>query len=880
MRLPGTGVRKDSRSLLKTRRRSRRPRNVNRPRYEVLEERALMTVYNIGPGQSYTTLGSFPWSGLQPGDTVDIHWQAGGYHEKLLLSESGTTSQPINIVGVPGPEGQEPVIDGENATTSSQFDYFYSGIEEDSVVLVARSGTQAYGYQPSNINISGLEIRDAYQAYNSTDASGNVTAYPTFAASLYLIGCNNITIQNCTLDNSGLGLFILSDNGSAYQSTNIMVEGNHIYGNGVPGSYGEHDVYAEADGITYQYNDFGSLRPGSGGSELKDRSAGTVIRYNYFTPAANMLDLVDPEDASYFAALPSFANTYVYGNILNDTGPMATSSIVEFGGDSGDSSIYRPNLYFYDNTVVSELDQSTAWRTDMFNLDTSGQSVYAANNIFYSASATVGAPASTFEFAGTVGNITFSGTNWVSPGWLASESAEQGSSYTGTITGTNTFFVDPNNNPGFVDPSAGDYHLSGTSNAIGIAGTLGSSWPAVTQEYAPFASYTSRPSGADDGGFQAAPLIPTVIAETPVPGGTNLSVGTSLTVNFNEPVQASTIGFTLKSSSGTSVPVTLSYDDSLDTATWTLTAPLAASTTYTATVSGAENLSGGSMSSPFSWSFTTSSDAVIPTLVSKTPAASATGVGVSPTVSATFNESVQAGTISMAVTTSAGTSVPGTAAYNSTTNTITWTPFSNLLAASVYTVTVSGAADALGSTMIPATWSFTTSSSVGSGPFSIWNPVAAPDNLNQGTSGQPVDVGVDFYSDVSGFITGIRFYKGTSDTGTHTGDLWTIGGTLLASATFTNETASGWQQVNFATPVAITAGTTYVASYNAPTGLHAQDDYYFGSTYSSGPLHVPANGGVYTYGGPGTFPGAVSKRVTSGSMSCFQRAQALVRVPR
>jgi len=33
------------------------------------------------------------------------------------------------------------------------------------------------------------------------------------------------------------------------------------------------------------------------------------------------------------------------------------------------------------------------------------------------------------------------------------------------------------------------------------------------------------------------------------------------------------------------------------------------------------------------------------------------------------------------------------------------------------------------------------------------------------------------------------------------GNLWTTSGTLLATATFSNETASGWQEVTFATPV-------------------------------------------------------------------------------
>ena len=73
-----------------------------------------------------------------------------------------------------------------------------------------------------------------------------------------------------------------------------------------------------------------------------------------------------------------------------------------------------------------------------------------------------------------------------------------------------------------------------------------------------------------------------------------------------------------------------------------------------------------------------------------------------------------------------------------------------------------------------------------------------------------------FRADQAGFITGIRFYKGSGNTGTHTGSLWTSTGTRLATVTFTGETATGWQQANFATPVAVTAGTTYVASYLAP----------------------------------------------------------------
>ena len=84
----------------------------------------------------------------------------------------------------------------------------------------------------------------------------------------------------------------------------------------------------------------------------------------------------------------------------------------------------------------------------------------------------------------------------------------------------------------------------------------------------------------------------------------------------------------------------------------------------------------------------------------------------------------------------------------------------------------------------------------------IWPTTAVPGTVDSWPD-TAVEVGVQFRSDVPGSITGIRFYKAIANTGTHLGHLWSTTGTLLASATFTGESASGWQQVNFATPVSI-----------------------------------------------------------------------------
>src|SRR5205814_2195244 len=108
-------------------------------------------------------------------------------------------------------------------------------------------------------------------------------------------------------------------------------------------------------------------------------------------------------------------------------------------------------------------------------------------------------------------------------------------------------------------------------------------------------------------------------------------------------------------------------------------------------------------------------------------------------------------------------------------------------------------------TLNSATQTTTVNLSGGAATASLFSPSATPSTITENDP-NAVDLGVRFQASSNGTIVGIRFYKGPQNTGTHIGDLWTTSGTLLASATFTNETASGWQQVNFPSPVSITAG--------------------------------------------------------------------------
>ncbi len=196
-------------------------------------------------------------------------------------------------------------------------------------------------------------------------------------------------------------------------------------------------------------------------------------------------------------------------------------------------------------------------------------------------------------------------------------------------------------------------------------------------------------------------------------------------------------------------------------------------------------------------------------------------------------------------------------------------PNGALALSTTYTATVKGGAtdprvkDAAGNAMTASvTWSFTTAAAPPpptTCPCSIWPASAVPVPVDDNDPAS-VELGTKFRSDIAGYMTGARFYKGSLNTGTHTASLWTSGGTRLATATFSGETASGWQQVAFSTPVQIAANTTYVISYHAPNGHYSAPDNYFAAAgLDSPPLHALKNGvdgpnGVYVYGTTSAFP--------------------------
>jgi hypothetical protein len=199
--------------------------------------------------------------------------------------------------------------------------------------------------------------------------------------------------------------------------------------------------------------------------------------------------------------------------------------------------------------------------------------------------------------------------------------------------------------------------------------------------------------------------------------------------------------------------------------------------------------------------------------------------------------------------------VAGTTALSADATTLTFTPSAALPAGATVTATLSGVQSTAGVALATRTWTFTTAGAASGPTVSTLFGSQTPSVLAATDDGSPVELGVKFTPTANGTVTAIRFFKGATNTGTHIGHLWTASGARLATVTFTGESATGWQSATLSTPVALTAGTSYVVSYFAPKGNYSYTPAYFSAPVTSGALTAPTTGnGLYAYGGSGGFP--------------------------
>ncbi len=459
-------------------------------------------IYNVGTGQTYSSIGAVPFGTLVAGDIVRVHYRATPYFEKIAISTSGTSALPICLIGVPGPNGELPIIDGNHATTSANMIYDYDGMQQRGLLTIMG---QDWGDLPSYINIEGLHFRNAYSDFQFTTAAGQTRNYTTNAAAVHVQRGEHIRVTGCILSDSGNGLFAATSGDVEMVTRDLTLEYSYIHDNGSDVDR-EHNVYTEAIGMIYQFNRFGPTKPNSGGNNIKDRSSGTIIRYNWIEGGAHLIDLVEGQDGyDLLSQQPDYNKAWVYGNILVNLPNSDTqagyahngANTVHFGGDSGDevpgaSSIcgfgagedptecYRKGpLYFYNNTVILYMVNGDYWDggKNLLRLQTNEQSASVFNNIIH----VIGNGSRVF-YGYRRGVINF-GVNLVNPG-----SNDLGNFYSqqsgATVTGTaNLQILSSGSSTGFVNEAAKDFHLIPGSPAVNKGQSLpGGTFP-VDFEY-------------------------------------------------------------------------------------------------------------------------------------------------------------------------------------------------------------------------------------------------------------------------------------------------------------------------------------------------------------------------------------------------------------
>jgi hypothetical protein len=224
-----------------------------------------------------------------------------------------------------------------------------------------------------------------------------------------------------------------------------------------------------------------------------------------------------------------------------------------------------------------------------------------------------------------------------------------------------------------------------------------------------------------------------------------------ITATFSKAMTALTTATFSVSDGGTSVVGTVNYDATNNTAIFKPMNPLAASTTYTATIAAtAADFAGNPLASngmaPDPWTFTTgtTTDTTSPTVSAVYPAANDAGVLLNQKITVTFSEAMDSSTLTTTTfTVKQGiTVVAGSVTYAGTT--AIFTPASPLIANSPYNLSITaGAKDLAGNGVTsgglsPNPWTFTTISASDNAATTV--SLTSP---AEGATAAPVDATVN-----------------------------------------------------------------------------------------------------------------------------------------
>ena len=367
-------------------------------------------VIDVGPGQSITDLSQVAWESLPAHTMVRIHPKPAPYNERIFIVTSD-----IKVCGVKDANGVRPKIVGLNARVRSNSALQtligtpaqeYSTVNRGIVAIARDSGIR-------NIVVEGLNLTGTMSApYSGNNHAAyyvgmdNQThAYNTHTGCVYVSRAQDVTIRDNEFSFCPVGVYVISRGldygGDHYLTRNFLLEGNYFHDNGLVDDYNVHQAYIQGVNFVVQYNYFGNpIRydidnsgaidndEASNGNDLKMRTVGELVRYNYFENGAHSIDLIDVEDFRpsvfpwFFELLADRSpgavtpaqrtrmqrdwmkfdhGSYMYGNIFRRDEKVHVqtmgASMVHFGSDNSPIDGRRGKLWFYFNTIVTGLDK-------------------------------------------------------------------------------------------------------------------------------------------------------------------------------------------------------------------------------------------------------------------------------------------------------------------------------------------------------------------------------------------------------------------------------------------------------------------------------------------------------------------------------------------
>ena len=371
--------------------------------------------FDVGPGQTFSELTQVPWLSLRGGDVVNIHYRPEPYRTKLLISAQASARAPIVVNGVTDAQCRRPVITGENAVPSddaARRGAYNQWTEALATILL----WGPWGQKPRFIEIRNLAITGARAGVEFRKQDGGTGRFGAGSSGIHGAAVEDILIENCEISGNGNGIFVNTKNDSEQETSyRITMRRNLLHNNGNVGRWFEHNLYVQAVQPLYEGNYIGQLIPGAVGSSLKDRSSGTIIRYNTIIAAARALDLVETEGGSTTVFRdPAYHDAWVYGNVIisdHTREAVASAKLIHWGGDNTPKYFRNGTLHFYHNTVVTRGDQAGGpWRLHVFDMP-GKQKVELRGNVFWHSGSTQ------LQLGNEHGTLAFADSNWISRGW-------------------------------------------------------------------------------------------------------------------------------------------------------------------------------------------------------------------------------------------------------------------------------------------------------------------------------------------------------------------------------------------------------------------------------------------------------------------------------